>query len=95
MSLPILPLSHLIVTHLYNSNIAISRLQQISRIVQDVSIKSKEMSGHYEATLEVFSADFDKLSLEYSTEFEQLELDEVVVGAIAPFVSPAFLGVRS
>lgn len=45
------------------------------------------MSGHYEATLDVFSADFDKLSLEYSTEFEQLELDEVVVGAIAPFVS--------
>lgn len=66
---------------------AIARLQQISKVVEDVNIKSKEIASHYEATLDVFTADFDKLSLEYSTEYERYQLDEVVVGAIAPYVS--------
>jgi tuftelin-interacting protein 11 len=54
--------------------------------VEDISIKSKEIASHYEATLDVFSADFDKLSLEYGSEYELYQLDEVVVGAIAPHV---------
>lgn len=66
--------------------LAISRLQQISRIVEDINVKSKEIAGHYDITLDVFSADFDKLSLEYSSEYEHYQLDEVVVGAITPYV---------
>lgn len=55
--------------------------------MEAISIKSNQIATHYEATLDVFSADFDKLSLEYSSEYERYQLDEVVVGAIAPYVS--------
>lgn len=68
-------------------DVAISRLQQIYKIVEDVNTKSKQLASSYDETLDVFSADFDRLSLEYSTEYDQYALDEVVVGAIAPYVS--------
>lgn len=68
--------------------LAISKLQHINRIVEDISVESKEIASHYEATLDVFSADFDKLSLEYSSEYQLYQLDEVVVGAMAPYVGP-------
>lgn len=54
-------------------------------------MKSKQVASHYEASLDVFTADFDKLSLEYSTEYELYQLDEVVVGAIAPYVREIYL----
>lgn len=61
-------------------------MQQINAIVQDISVKAQEVSSHYEASLDVFSADFDKLAIDYSPEYDQYDLDEVVVGAVAPYV---------
>ncbi|KAF8317597.1 TFP11-domain-containing protein [Clavulina sp. PMI_390] len=69
---------------------SISRLQEINHIAEDISSKSKELAGSYDANLDIFSDAFTKLSLEYSAEYEQYQLDEVVVGAIAPYVRRQF-----
>jgi tuftelin-interacting protein 11 len=61
-------------------------LQQINGIVQDISIKAQEVSSHYEASLDIFSTEFDKLAIDYSPEYDQYALDEVVVGAVTPYV---------
>ena len=42
-----------------------------------------------EDVLSRFEDDFDLLLGEFAGEYEELGLDEVVVGAIAPIVSPA------
>jgi tuftelin-interacting protein 11 len=70
-------------------------LQQVNAIVQDISVKAREVSSHYEASLDVFSSQFDKLAIDYSPEYDQYNLDEVVVGAVAPYVcvSLVFRGV--
>jgi hypothetical protein len=49
-------------------------------------VKSKQLASSYDLTLDIFAGDFEKLSLEYAFEYEQYELDEAVVGAIAPYV---------
>ena len=51
-------------------------------------MKSQEIASTYEANLDAFAEDFDKLTVDYSPEYDKYELDEVVVGAITPYVSP-------
>lgn len=64
----------------------ISRLQQIHIIATDIDVTAKELSSLYEISLEPFSPHFQKLLNEYQFEFEKYNLDEIVVGAIAPLV---------
>lgn len=64
----------------------ISRLQQVHLVVDDINTQAKEASTSYEATLEPFSAHFEKLIGLYPAEFERYRLDEIVVAAIAPIV---------
>ncbi|KAI0769250.1 GC-rich sequence DNA-binding factor-like protein-domain-containing protein [Irpex lacteus] len=64
----------------------ISRLQQVHLVVDDINTQAKEASTSYEATLEPFSAHFEKLIGLYPAEFERYRLDEIVVAAIAPIM---------
>lgn len=63
----------------------ISRLQQVSLIVDEINTKSRELASIYEATLDDFSPLFSKL-LQFSPEFDKYRLDEIVVAAIVPIV---------
>ena len=63
----------------------ISRLQQVSLVVDEINTKSRELASLYEATLDDFSPLFSKLLL-FPTEFDMYRLDEIVVAAIAPTV---------
>ncbi|KAG6335733.1 hypothetical protein ID866_3357 [Astraeus odoratus] len=64
----------------------ISRLQQVSLVVDEVQSKSKELSSAYEADLDDLSPLFSKLLVNYPMEFDQYRLDEIVVAAIVPLV---------
>ena len=63
----------------------ISRLQQVSLVVDEISTKSRELCSVYEATLDDFSPLFTRL-LQFPTEFDRYRLDEIVVAAIVPIV---------
>ena len=63
----------------------ISRLQQVSLVVDEINTKSRELASVYETTLDDFSPLFSKLLL-FPTEFDRYRLDEIVVAAIAPTV---------
>ena len=63
----------------------ISRLQQVSLVVDEINTKSRELASVYEATLDDFSPLFSEL-LQFRTEFDKYRLDEIVVAAIAPTV---------
>ena len=62
----------------------ISRLQQVHLVVNDINTQAKEMASMYEASLDAFSVNFDKLLGLYPKEFDRYRLDEIVVAAIAP-----------
>lgn len=64
----------------------ITRLQQVNLVVDNISAQAREMASMYEASLEPFSANFEKLLGQFPKEFDGYRLDEVVVGAIAPVV---------
>lgn len=64
----------------------ISRLQQIHLVVDDINTQAKQAASTYEATLEPFSPNFDKLVGLYPNEFDRYRLDEIVIAAIAPVV---------
>ncbi|KAH7914611.1 TFP11-domain-containing protein [Hygrophoropsis aurantiaca] len=64
----------------------ISRLQQVTLTVDEISSRAKELASVYEATLDSFSPLFSKLLLEFPVEFQRYRLDEIVVAAIAPIV---------
>lgn len=64
----------------------IARLQQVHLVVDDIESQAKEMKSSYEASLEPFSANFEKLVGLYPNEFDRYRLDEIVVAAIAPVV---------
>ncbi|KAL4245226.1 TFP11/STIP family protein [Abortiporus biennis] len=64
----------------------ISRLQQVHLVVDDINAQAKENASTYEASLDPFSSNFDKLLGLYPKEFERYRLDEIVVAAIAPTV---------
>ncbi|KIJ65655.1 hypothetical protein HYDPIDRAFT_88241 [Hydnomerulius pinastri MD-312] len=64
----------------------ISRLQQVTLVVDEVNSKAKELASVYEATLDDFSPLFSKLLVQFPTEFDKYRLDEIVVAAIAPIV---------
>jgi len=64
----------------------IARLQQVNLVVDDISSQAREMSSMYEASLEPFSAHFEKLLGQFPKEFDRYRLDEVIVAAIAPVV---------
>ncbi|KAI0924244.1 hypothetical protein AcW2_005176 [Taiwanofungus camphoratus] len=64
----------------------ISRLQQVHLVVDDINSQAREMASTYEASLEPFSANFEKLLGQYPREFDRYQLDEIVVAAIAPVV---------
>ncbi|KAF8343173.1 GC-rich sequence DNA-binding factor-like protein-domain-containing protein [Cantharellus anzutake] len=66
-------------------DIALSRLREISQIVERINLKSQGIAS-YEANLDVLAEEFDKLAIDYSPDYDKYELDEVVVGAIAPYV---------
>jgi len=66
--------------------VVISRLQQIHVIVTNIDATAKELSSLYEISLEPFEPHFQKLLNEYAFEFEKYNLDEIVVGSIAPLV---------
>ena len=65
----------------------IARMQQMNIVVDEISIQAREAASMYEASLEPFSAGFDRLLGQHGKEFDRLRLDEVVVAAIAPVVS--------
>lgn len=54
--------------------------------MDDINVQAKEAASIYEATLEPFSASFDKLVGLYPNEFDRYRLDEIVIAAIAPVV---------
>lgn len=56
-------------------------------MVNDIKLQAKQLASSYEASLEPFSASFDKLLGQFPKEFEMYRLDEIVVAAIAPIVS--------
>ncbi|KIK96718.1 hypothetical protein PAXRUDRAFT_825661 [Paxillus rubicundulus Ve08.2h10] len=64
----------------------ISRLQQVTLVVDEINAKSKELASTYEATLDGFSPLFSRLLVQFPTEFDRYQLDEIVVAAIAPTV---------
>ncbi|KAF9269153.1 TFP11-domain-containing protein [Marasmius fiardii PR-910] len=64
----------------------IARLQQIQLVATEIDAKAKELASVYEVSLDHFSPLFYKLMSEYEREFEQYQLDELVVAAIAPLV---------
>lgn len=64
----------------------ISRLQQIQIIASNIDATAKDLSSSYEISFEPFEPYFQKLLNEYASEFDTYNLDEVVVGAIAPLV---------
>ncbi|KAI0628035.1 TFP11-domain-containing protein [Trametes polyzona] len=64
----------------------ISRLQQMNIVVDEIHTQSREAASLYEASLEPFTAGFDKLLGQFTREFDRYRLDEVVVAAIAPVV---------
>ncbi|KAI8996414.1 TFP11-domain-containing protein [Trametes punicea] len=64
----------------------IARLQQMNIVVDEINSQSREAASTFEASLEPFTASFDKLLGQYATEFDRYRLDEVVVAAIAPVV---------
>jgi hypothetical protein len=68
-------------------------LQTLQTMVAEISEISKAESsvrpgGSAKPRLEAFDPVVDRLVFEFGNEFEALALDEVVVGAIAPAVSP-------
>ncbi|KAF9218977.1 TFP11-domain-containing protein [Gyrodon lividus] len=64
----------------------ISRLQQVTLVVDEIHAKSRELASVYEATLDDLSPLFSKLLVQFPTEFDKYRLDEIVVAAIAPIV---------
>ena len=64
----------------------IARLQQMNLVVNEINAQSREAAAMYEASLDPFTASFDKLLGQYAREFDRYRLDEVVVAAIAPVV---------
>jgi tuftelin-interacting protein 11 len=64
----------------------ISRLQQVTLVVDEINAKSRQLASVYEATLDDFSPLFSRLLVEFPTEFDRYRLDEIVVAAIAPIV---------
>ena len=72
---------------LSNFSTVIARLQQVHLVVDDINAQAKVAASTYEASLDPFSAHFEKLIGLYPAEFERYRLDEIVVAAIAPIVS--------
>lgn len=66
--------------------LVISRLQQVTLVVDEINAKSTELSSMYEANLDDFSPLFSTLLVEYPAEFGRYRLDEIVVAAIVPVV---------
>ncbi|PCH36375.1 TFP11-domain-containing protein [Wolfiporia cocos MD-104 SS10] len=64
----------------------IARLQQVNLVVDDINTQARDMASTYEASLEPFSANFEKLLGQFPKEFDLYRLDEVVIAAIAPVV---------
>ena len=64
----------------------IARLQQVHLVVDDINTQAKQAASLYEASLDPFSPDFEKLIGLYPGEFDRYRLDEIVVAAIAPVV---------
>ncbi|KAI0352110.1 TFP11-domain-containing protein [Trametes cingulata] len=64
----------------------IARLQRVNIVVDEINTQSREAASTYEASLDPFTASFDKLLGQYAKEFDRYRLDEVVVAAIAPVV---------
>ncbi|TBU40977.1 TFP11-domain-containing protein [Dichomitus squalens] len=64
----------------------IARMQHMNIVVDEINTQSREAASMYEASLEPFSAGFDKLLGEHAKEFDRYRLDEVVVAAIAPVI---------
>ena len=64
----------------------IARLQQVQLIANDINGIAKELTSVYEVSLEPFSPHFQRLISEYSYEYDEYRLDEIVVAAIAPIV---------
>lgn len=67
--------------------IEILRLQQIHTLVDDISSISKTLASSYEPSLEAFTEPFDRLLYDFKDEYVSMDLDEIVVGAMAPVVS--------
>lgn len=66
----------------------IARLQQIHLVIDDINSEAKQLSVSYKPTLDPFSLSFDKLLGQFASDFDRYRLDEVVVAAISPVVSP-------
>ncbi len=64
----------------------IARMQQVHLVVDDINTQARQAASTYEPSLELFSADFEKLVGLYPREFDLYRLDEIVVAAIAPVV---------
>lgn len=63
-------------------------MQQVNLVVQDINTQAKQSASSYEVSLDAFSPLFSQLLVQFPTEFDRYRLDEIVVAAIAPLVSP-------
>jgi hypothetical protein len=57
-------------------------------VAKDISDQCKQQASVYEASLESFTPHFQKLLDQFPRDFDKYRLDELVVAAIVPPVSP-------
>ncbi len=63
------------------------RLRAVQEVVKAIVAKTAELPGNVPKPLEPLSGDFTLLLEDYRAEYDDYELDEVVVGAISQIVS--------
>ncbi|TEB36634.1 TFP11-domain-containing protein [Coprinellus micaceus] len=64
----------------------ISRLQQIQLVANEIQAISKELSSLYEVSLGPLSPSINRLVTQFPNEFDNYQLDEIVVASIAPLL---------
>lgn len=77
-----------------NAQTRIARLQQIQRLVSEISQEASAQADMGGGSLDSLASDFENLLRDHKTEYRALKLDEVVVGAIAQVVSQRVLDRR-
>lgn len=64
----------------------ISRLQQIQLVANEIQSISKELASVYEVSLDPLSPHIKRLVNQFPNEFDNYQLDEIVVASIAPLL---------
>ncbi|KAJ3520444.1 hypothetical protein NMY22_g12756 [Coprinellus aureogranulatus] len=64
----------------------ISRLQQIQLVANEIQTISKDLASVYEVSLDPLSPHISRLVNQFPNEFDNYQLDEIVVASIAPLI---------